>query len=457
MNKIDIVRMAYSNLFRRKVRAILTIIGVFIGTMAIVVMLSLGIGLDRSMRANMESWGDLNIVTVNQGRSWDPETGEVKGEEQSLNDAAVEMIRGMSGITAVMPSYQIGVSAKYGKKEGYLQLVGVDPAEFSKMTYTIAEGRMLTEADSTNILVGWQVVNQFWDPNQSYEGGMMMGGGQEQANSLEMLNKVVYMQLQNNYSPDAAPRKQPVIVVGVLEGEFKEHAYSAYAPMASVKKWRKYINDKSMMTQEQIDQEAQWQKESGMTVRDPDDYDQIMIRCQDVASARTVAADLREQGYNVYAMADYMEGIEKQSLIIQAVLGGIGAITLLVASIGIANTMVMAIYERTREIGVMKVIGASVYDVRMMFLMEAGLIGVAGGTLGLGCSYGLSALINHFSGSFLNTGMAAPGESAMSISVIPPWLALFAMAFAFLIGIVAGWYPARRAAKLSPITAIRNE
>ncbi len=456
MNKFDIVRMAYSNLFRRKVRAILTIIGVFIGTMAIVVMLSLGIGLDRSMRANMESWGDLNIVTVNQGRSWDPETGEVKGEEQSLNDGAVEMIRGMAGVTAVLPSYQVGVSAKYGKKEGYLQLVGVDPEGFSKMTYTIAEGRMLTEADSTNILVGWQVVNQFWDPNQSYEGGMMRGG-QEQANSLEMLNQVVYMQLQNNYSQDMAPRKQPVIVVGVLEGEYKEHAYSAYAPMASVKKWRKYINDKSMMSQEQIDQEAQWQKESGMAGRDPDAYDQIMIRCKDVSSARTVAADLRDQGYNIYAMADYMEGIEKQSLIIQAVLGGIGAITLLVASIGIANTMVMSIYERTREIGVMKVIGASVYDVRMMFLMEAGLIGVTGGILGLGCSYGLSALINHFSGSMLNGGMAAPGEAAMRISVIPPWLALFALVFAFLIGIVAGWYPARRAAKLSPITAIRNE
>ncbi|HCP15061.1 MAG TPA: peptide ABC transporter permease, partial [Peptococcaceae bacterium] len=277
------------------------------------------------------------------------------------------------------------------------------------------------------------------------------------SNSLEMLEKVVYMQLQNNYNPETAPRKQPVIVVGVLEGEFKEHAYSAYAPMASVKKWRKYINDTSMMTQEQIDQEAQWQKEAGSTSRDPEDYDQIMIRCQDVAAARIVATDLRDQGYNIYAMADYMEGVEKQSLIIQAVLGGIGAITLLVASIGIANTMVMSIYERTREIGVMKVIGASVYDVRMMFLMEAGLIGVTGGVLGLGCSYGLSTIINHFSGGLLGGGMAGPGETAMEISVIPPWLALFALIFAFMIGIVAGWYPARRAAKLSPITAIRNE
>jgi putative ABC transport system permease protein len=455
MNKIDIVRMAYSNLFRRKVRAVLTITGVFIGTMAIVVMLSLGIGLDQSMRANMESWGDLNIVTVNQGRSWDPETGEAKGEEQNLNDAAVEMMRGLSGVKSVMPIYQISVDAKYGKKQGWLQVMGVDPEEFAKMTYTIADGRMITEADSTSIVVGWQVVNQFWDPDD--DGFYWRRSNQEeQPDSREMINKVVYMNLQNNYNYDQPPRKQPVTVVGVLEGEYKDHAYSAYAPMSAVKKWRKYINDTSAMSQEQKDEQARWESESGRKRRDPNDYDQIMIRCNDVKFTREVAAQLRDQGYNVYAMADYMEGVEKQSLIIQAVLGGIGAITLLVASIGIANTMIMSIYERTREIGVMKVIGAGVQDIRLMFLMEAGLIGIVGGVMGLGFSYGLSSLINRFGSGLINGGMVM-GEEAMKVSVIPPYLAAFALVFAFMVGIVAGWYPARRAAQLSPITAIRNE
>src|SRR5690606_11544986 len=121
----------------------------------------------------------------------------------------------------------------------------------------------------------------------------------------------------------------------------------------------------------------------------------------------------------------------------------------------IANTMIMSIYERTREIGVMKVIGAGVQDIRLMFLMEAGLIGMVGGLLGLISSYGLSKIINHFSAGFLNGGMVM-GQEPMNISVIPPWLALFAIVFAFLIGVVAGWYPARRAASLSPILAIRN-
>lgn len=91
-----------------------------------------------------------------------------------------------------------------------------------------------------------------------------------------------------------------------------------------------------------------------------------------------------------------------------------------------------------------------------MFLMEAGLIGIVGGLLGLGCSYILSAVINRFAGGLLNGGMMMADE-AMKVSVIPPYLALFALVFAFFIGVVAGWYPARRAAGLSPITAIRNE
>jgi len=455
MNKIDVVRMAYSNLFRRKIRAVLTITGVFIGTMAIVVMLSLGIGLDQSMRASMESWGDLNNVTVNQGRSWDPETGEFKGDEQSLNDDAVEMMRSLPGVKAVMPVYQISVDAKYGKKQGWLQVMGVDPDVFSQMTYKIAEGRMINETDSTSIVVGWQVVNQFWDE----DGGMYWRGynpNEEQPDSREMINKIVYMNLQNIYSYDTAPRKQPVTVVGVLEGEYKEHAYYAYAPISAVKKWRKYINDTSYMTSEQREEQERWEKEYGGNTRDPDDYDQIMIRCNDVADARKVAQTLRDQGYNIYALADYMEGVEQQSLIIQAVLGGIGAITLLVASIGIANTMIMSIYERTREIGVMKVIGASVQDIRMMFLMEAGLIGIVGGILGLACSYGLSSLINRFGAGLLGGGIGM-GTEPMKVSVIPPYLAVFALVFAFTIGIIAGWYPARRASKLKPINAIRNE
>ena len=141
--------------------------------------------------------------------------------------------------------------------------------------------------------------------------------------------------------------------------------------------------------------------------------------------------------------------MESQSKIIQAVLGGIGSITLLVAAIGIINTMIMSIYERTKEIGIMKVIGATFGDIRLMFLTEAGLIGLMGGVIGILLSFGISHLLNQVGAAYLDGYLT-------TISLIPPWLVLFAVAFSIMIGLVAGIYPANQAVKLSPIEAIRN-
>ena len=155
-------------------------------------------------------------------------------------------------------------------------------------------------------------------------------------------------------------------------------------------------------------------------------------------------------GYNVETNAEYMESMERQMAIIQAVLGGIGAVSLFVAAIGIANTMMMSIYERTKEIGVMKVLGCSLKNIRGMFLMEAGFIGVIGGVIGNILSLLMSAVINFLAG---NAQVLMDGAD---ISYIPLWLMLASIGFAMLVGIIAGYFPAKRAMKLSPLEAIRN-
>jgi|GEM_PF-7166 len=141
------------------------------------------------------------------------------------------------------------------------------------------------------------------------------------------------------------------------------------------------------------------------------------------------------------------------ALVAGAALGGIGAVSLLVAAIGIANTMMMSIYERTKEIGVLKVLGCALGDIRTMFLMEAGFIGFMGGVLGLGLSYSVSAAINKFLGASFSSMTGGSG----AISRIPLWLSGSAVVFAVLIGMLAGLFPALRAMKLSPLAAIRNE
>ena len=160
---------------------------------------------------------------------------------------------------------------------------------------------------------------------------------------------------------------------------------------------------------------------------------------------------ITDMGYQAYSNMQWLEQAQEQMDMIQAVLGGIGAVSLFVAAIGIANTMMMSIYERTKEIGVLKVLGCAMGDIRSMFLMEAGFIGFMGGAAGLGLSYGVSKLVNRFLGS------SFMGMGSGDISRIPLWLSAAAVVFAIFIGMLAGLFPALRAMKLSPLAAIRNE
>ena len=148
-----------------------------------------------------------------------------------------------------------------------------------------------------------------------------------------------------------------------------------------------------------------------------------------------LSRSLKSMGFQAYSLNEWIEQTKKTAGIMQAVLGGIGAVSLLVAAIGITNTMVMSIYERTKEIGVMKVIGASLKDIKRLFLFESAIIGLLGGIIGVIFSEILSLLINKFGGNFLD--FLALGEGT-KISIIPIWLIFAAMGFTTLIGIISG-------------------
>ena len=182
-------------------------------------------------------------------------------------------------------------------------------------------------------------------------------------------------------------------------------------------------------------------------------YTSLKVKADDIDHVNEVADVISNMGYNVETNAEYLDSMKSQFAIVQAVLGGIGAVSLLVAAIGIANTMMMSIYERTKEIGVMKVLGGSLRNIREMFLLEAAFIGLLGGIAGNILSFVMSAAINIIVGS---SGAMSMGTDS-TISYIPWWLVLMSMVFAVLVGVLAGYFPAKRAMKLSPLAAIRNE
>ena len=171
-----------------------------------------------------------------------------------------------------------------------------------------------------------------------------------------------------------------------------------------------------------------------------------------------IAEQIRSLGYQAYSPQDIVQGINSFYVVLQVVFGGVGAIALLVAAIGIANTMTMAILERTREIGLMKAIGATNRDVLSVFLGEASGIGFLGGLGGVLLGWSAGQVINVLALAYMARQATQTGAPPPSVAVYTPlWLPLFTLLFATLIGLLSGLYPALRAATLIPVNALKYE
>ena len=439
MNKADLLSMAWHNLMRHKGRTTLTVLGVMIGVTAIIVMISLALGLTASMTNMVAQWGSLNEVEVYRGYSTN-ESGESK--VLLLNDEKIEEIKQMEGVVAVSPQIQISLNeVKWGKKQGYLQIVGVEPEQMSDFGFEVSEGRLLEATDIYQAIVGGRVSDQFWDPNDAhYWDNYEYDPDKIYETTVSMLG----MKLKGSastYVNDKEKKKSVTVdVVGILPKDDNSRSYNVYMPMSTVKK----ISDFLLSDQEKKDR-----KKNGVT------YNSLTVRTESSEYSSTVTQSIRDQGYNAYCIADELKGVEQISKTSQAVLGGIGSITLLVAAIGIINTMIMSIYERRKEIAIMKVIGATFTDVRLLFLTEAGLIGLIGGILGITISFGLSKVINVLAVGYMSSMMGS-GDATVSLSIITPGLVLLAIGFSIMVGVIAGIYPANKAVRLSPIEAMRN-
>jgi putative ABC transport system permease protein len=194
-----------------------------------------------------------------------------------------------------------------------------------------------------------------------------------------------------------------------------------------------------------------------------DGYPQVIVVAADSRDTLALQTQIRKLGYTAYSAMDTVRQINTFFNVLQAVLGSIGAIALLVAALGIVNTLSMAILERTREIGLMKALGARNRDVMLIFLGEAAVIGLLGGVIGVALGWALSGAANVVVSDLMQQGgggggfFFGPGDGSTAIVYTPPWLPPFAVAFATLIGLLSGVYPALRAATLDPLRALKYE
>ena len=447
----DLLRMSISSLRRRKLRTFLTVLGVVIGTASIVVMISLGLGLQQSMYEEVEQNGGTTSLTVTgkmgDGMNAVAYGGSAGGEQESkyITDEVIEQLRSLEHVKSANPVLNISALALKGKYIGYLDIYGMTPEELQARNIELAPGGRLPDPDSTELelVFGNLVVTNFYE-EKTGRGYWETG----EAPDIDLANDKIFLILdQDGYyagqsgsaigssagegaeggspSPARAPKKYVVRASGVVAGDEEEYNNNSYSVFCDLDILRSYLQ-KEFRGRAIPGQPA---TKSGKP------YKQFVYS---------------SMGYDVSANLDYINSMKSQFAMVQAVLGGIGAVSLLVAAIGIANTMMMSIYERTKEIGVMKVIGCSLKNIRQMFLLEAAFIGFVGGAAGNILSLILSGVIN----------LALSGQSvgvSGSLSFIPIWLILASLGFAVLVGMAAGYFPAVRAMKLSPLAAIRNE
>lgn len=423
----DLVSMALKNLFARKLRTFLTVLGVVIGSISIILMISLGNGITASNEEFIKSMGNMTEITVSGG--YDEKTGKTK----ALDSTMVDKFKGIHNVTNVMGKLNLNeYQIKANRYMGYAQIMGIDPAAMADFGFEVQDGRLLHQGDKNVVVVGSEV---------SQNMGFQSGSRYIQAKNLN-LNSARLSLVRTTYEMDGTVKEEalPIKYVGMLkESQNWEQASAIYMPIDEVRKI--LVEADSKLPSQNRDKNIKTK------------LDSITVKVNTIDNVKAVKDEITALGYQTFALTDYLDSMKQSTQTIQMVFGGIGGVSLLVAAIGISNTMVMSIHERTKEIGVMKVIGAAIGDIQKLFLVEAAMIGLFGGILGIGLSYLISYVMNTLSAGFMQTNMG----TATKISIIPISLAIASLLFSSLIGLLAGYFPAKRAMKLSALEAIRAE
>jgi len=443
MSSIDLALMGIKNLLRRKARTILTVLGVVIGTASIVVMVSIGLGMDIEFQKQLEEFGSLTMVNVSANYYGD--TGQRNSSDDNkvlLDDEAIAKIEALDNVEYAVGFKRFDTKLYSGKYESYTSIKAVDFDKLSKMGIELSSGVMPTKEGKNEVLVGFYVNTSFYNP-KSRDPWM-------NPPVLDVYTDKIEMIPNSNYYETKRPRGYTLKPTGVTTETDWAYASDVFMDYDTFVKLKKEFEIKNKQPNDGKNPNV---SKPSKKVKD-NKYDELKVNVAEIDEVKVVQDAIVKMGFQAFSMTEALEQNKKTSGMIQAVLGGIGGVSLFVAAIGITNTMVMSIYERTKEIGVMKVIGAQIRDIKRLFLFEAAMIGLIGGIMGIGLSYGTSQLINKVIAN-MSTG-AEYGGLTLS-SYIPIWLALSGMGFSTLVGLVAGYYPAVRATKLSALEAIRTE
>lgn len=454
MRKRDLLSMCLQNLRRRKARTFLTVLGVIIGCCAIIIMISIGVGMKESQEKMLSQMGDLTIITVTPA-------GKSK-QSAKLNDQAIRDMKQLPGVTLVTPKLSpddVRVKVVAGRDKRYVadypMVTGLESSALEPLGYKLQNGKY--PAKGAGAALGGQFFAYSFADTKRPEGHNTV----DRYSAYNMDGTLGELP-QPYFDPTKTPLEL-VLTAGEgnseksltmklnLTGTLKEDNGKGYETseglILNIRELSKMINDV--------------RRAAGLKKADQATYQMVLVKVRDISTVAAAETAIKQMGFSTMSMESIRKPMEKEAQQKQMMLGGLGAISLIVAALGITNAMIMSISERTREIGIMKALGCYVKDVRAIFLLEAGCIGLMGGVLGIIISGILSIAMNLLQGgaqiASLQDAMAKLQDVGSRISVIPLWLLGFALVFSVFIGVGSGYYPANKAVRISALEAIKHE
>lgn len=394
----DVFALSLGNLKRNRMRSTLTILGVAIGIAAIVFLVSLGFGLQNLSIQKITSLEALTTITVSPGTN----------QQAKLNEESVSKFLNIGGVADVSVTYSVPSQIAFNGKNTDSIAYGVTPKLLDIEGIKVKEGKTFSGDEAKEVIISQSALKVFDVKDYSSVLGQEL-----------VVNFIVLDDEGNIKKIDDSLQSQKFKIVGLID----EEKNNVYIPISHI-------------------------KPLGIKF-----YNRAKVRVKERPDLSTVRSEIDAMGFTTISVKDTISQIDKIFLIVKIVLGAFGMIALLVASIGIFNTMTIALLERTHEIGIMKAIGGTDKDISRTFVAEVSMIGLFGGalgvTLGIVGGWGINWLVNSLA--------KAVGGEPNTLFYTPIEFIFIAIFFAFFVSMIAGLYPAKRASKLSPIEALRYE
>ncbi|NLJ96013.1 MAG: ABC transporter permease [Clostridiales bacterium] len=438
----DLLRMGIRSLFRRKIRTLLTVLGVVIGCLFIIITISIGHGMDRSFETQVKEYGSLTTITVrNYGIIYDDDGNWAGSREQKLDENLLKQIEALDHVRAVTPVLNAYVQLVSGKYQSGVNVMAMKKEVFEDFEFPeLSFGEYPTDEDSSTIIFGYYMPWEFYEE---------YGRGSKQVDLQK--DSIIFKFNPWQYRRNERKREftLPLRNIAKMEETNSEFDYNIYMDLEYFKKiYLQYCNTLTL-------------EDRKKAVKVLDEYEQIKLNVDNIDNVAEVQDKIRDLGFQSESLLQYLQPTIDASKTLQLIFFFLGAVSMFVSSISIANTMVMSIYERTKEIGVMKVLGCVVKDIRSLFLFEAGMIGFIGGVAGVGISFLASYLINKYGqpifGALMSGGAPMGDVPGATYSIIPLYLPLLGLGISVGVGLLSGYFPARRATKISAIEAMRTE